>query len=1002
MAIQLNLETQLHQIKAVNAVLHALQNTRPTREASFSNPILGVADRNTVQENVYQIQTGGTTLPQIPYEYRTHDEDDNVLGLDVKMETGTGKTYTYNRLMLELNRVHGFNKFVLIVPSAPIREGTASFINSDYAREHFSMDYNNNVNLEVLSPVKKKKKGRSVLPTALTNYLSGTVFGGDHIDALLMTGSMLVSQRMKRGTDQTVLGTYSTPYEAIAATRPIVIIDEPHRFTRSQAQYRAIVENLDPAIVIRFGATFPRTTIGRGKKKRTIIDYNNLVYDLGAATAFNNSLVKGVRVRTPEALSMEDSRLKLMNLDLRKKAASFRDEDTKQTFELKRGDSLGDINSDFVNLSIVDVARSKDAGEPCVLLSNDREIYKSDILPSSIFSESYQEAMLETALRGHFTQEWENFNKKNRIKTVTLFFIDSIESYSREDGTPGYLRKKFELKLSEHLRVRIEEYSHKPGKRAAQYVDYLRTTLANISDCHGGYFSKDNSTKDEEVKKKVDQILRDKEALISFGDEGNPNTLRFVFSKWTLREGWDAPNVFQIAKLRSSGSEVSKLQEVGRGLRIPVDEFGNRVNDEEFYLNYLIDFSERDFASQLISEINGQIGQRLTNVKVLMDDAARTMGVSSNDLFAELLKEEIIDFNGEINPGKESALVERYPVFSSALREGKIIDESGGQVYKSNRIKVRSSQFKDLATLWDSMNKRYIVTMEEVPTKTLDDAMDYILDRNPYRARSREVEEQRTVREGDEVGVITELIDSYDDDTTIPYGKFLKLFATTTRLPVDVIHRGLIRANSKKVLNERFFNSDTLEAMVSLFREWFFSNFDSAYKYQKVDVTTNETALTDFNGNPLDVVVQGNVGTKLAKNIKVPDKFLYDSLVYDSQLELDTLKQGGISNLSEIKVFGKIPRKSLRIPTLFGGTTSPDFMFVLEDKHGRKAVNLVLESKDYEDETNLRGAEKAKIEAARAFFDALNESEALGSVKVRFQRQLSTDKATALIKGALR
>lgn len=1001
MALQLNLETQVHQIKAVNAVLQALRNTNPSREKAFANPVFDVQDRQTIEENVRRVQTGQTSLPQIPFDFRTSDDESKVLGIDVKMETGTGKTYTYNRLMLELNRVHGFNKFIVIVPSAPIREGTASFINSDYAREHFEMVFDNNVNLEVLSPIKKKKKGRSALPTALTNYLSETVFGGEQIDALLMTGSMLVSQTMKKGTDQTVLGTYSKPYEAIAATHPVVIIDEPHRFSRSQTQYKAIVDNLDPAMVIRFGATFPRTTSGRGKNKKTVIDYNHLVYDLDAASAFNNSLVKGVKVRTPESLSMEDSRLKLMNLDSKGKTASFRDEDSNQTYELKRGDSLGDLNPDFVNLTIVDVAKSKDTGATCVLLSNDREVYKSDVLPSSVFSETYQEAMLETSLRGHFAQEWENFNKKNRIKTVTLFFIDSIESYSQEDGSPGYLRTKFESKLAHHLRANIEKFSKMSGTRAQQYIGYLKATLANIEDCHGGYFSKDNSTKDEEVKKKVDQILRDKEALISFGDEAIPNTLRFVFSKWTLREGWDAPNVFQIAKLRSSGSEVSKLQEVGRGLRIPVDEFGNRVNDEEFYLTYLIDFSERDFASKLVNEINGQTSQHLTNVKAVLDDAAKFLGRDANKLFAELLGREIIDFDGEIVPGKESELVESYPVFSSALREGKIIDEAGGKVYKAKGVKVRPSQFKILSDLWESMNKRYIVAMDEVATETLDEAMDYIMSKEPYRARTREVEEQRTVRKGNGVGIVTDLVDSYDDDTTIPYGKFLKLFATSTRLPLDVIHRGFIRANSKKTLYEKFFNPDTLQTMVGLFQGWFFSNFSSGYSYRKVDANTNETALTDINGEPLDFVVQGNIGTKLAKNVKVPDTFLFDSVVYDSQLELDTLKQGGISNLSEVKVFGKIPRNSLRIPTLLGGTTSPDFMFVLEDKQGNKSVNLVLESKDYEDETNLRGLERAKIEAAQVFFESLNESQELGDTKVKFERQLSTDKATALIKGAL-
>lgn len=140
-----------------------------------------------------------------------------------------------------------------------------------------------------------------------------------------------------------------------------------------------------------------------------------------------------------------------------------------------------------------------------------------------------------------------------------------------------------------------------------EYRLYLEYSLKHISECHAGYFSEDNSDTDEDIAKEVNDILHNKKALVSFKNpDGSYNVRRFLFSKWTLKEGWDNPNIFTITKLRSSGSENSKLQEVGRGLRLPVDENGHRVSNEDFYLNYIVDFTEADFAQKLINQINGE------------------------------------------------------------------------------------------------------------------------------------------------------------------------------------------------------------------------------------------------------------------------------------------------------------------------------------------------------------------------------------------------------------
>jgi type III restriction enzyme len=168
-----------------------------------------------------------------------------------------------------------------------------------------------------------------------------------------------------------------------------------------------------------------------------------------------------------------------------------------------------------------------------------------------------------------------------KIKPLTLFFIDNIDEYRNKDG---YIRKTVE----QYIELEIKELLK--TEKDVFYKAYLEKTLLDLSVTHGGYFSKDNSEKDEAIEKEINEILHDKQAML---DLENPR--RFIFSKWTLREGWDNPNVFQICKLRSSGSEISKLQEVGRGLRLPVNEYGNRVKDEQFYLNYFVDFTESNW-----------------------------------------------------------------------------------------------------------------------------------------------------------------------------------------------------------------------------------------------------------------------------------------------------------------------------------------------------------------------------------------------------------------------
>ena len=273
----------------------------------YQNPVFAVNDE-IIQENISEIQLGNDEYKAIPRAYRTK-RDDGVLGIDIRMETGTGKTYCYTRLMYELNKRYGFYKFIVLVPTTPIKEGTRSFIEADYAKQHFADLYpGRNISLSVLN-AQKKTKGRKMFPQAISDFARGTRLEKNRINALLMSSGMLLSKAtMDHDYDQTLFGTFTKPYDTLAATRPIVIIDEPHKFKVENEAYKRLIERIKPQCVIRFGATFPENN-ATGKK-----DYNNLIYNLGSCEAFNENLVKGVATQMIAQESLNETRIKLMDI----------------------------------------------------------------------------------------------------------------------------------------------------------------------------------------------------------------------------------------------------------------------------------------------------------------------------------------------------------------------------------------------------------------------------------------------------------------------------------------------------------------------------------------------------------------------------------------------------------------------------------------------------------------------------------------------------------------
>ena len=990
--MELILQSSLpHQQKAVDAIADVFKDTWIKSPVHYySNPEITIF-KDGVGDNIRNIQ--GVT--KIPHEYGGYTHEPTCLNLDIKMETGTGKTYVYVQTMFELHKRYGINKFIVAVPTLPIKAGARQFMEDEYVKRHFRdvCGYDAEIDLLTLEPPKRKKKGRQYFPAAVSEFVKGSCQDTRKIFVLLVNMQLLKDAKnyiLSRDDYGNVVEGFYRPYNALKATRPFVIIDEPHKFSREQKAFGIIQKEIAPQCIIRFGATFPEVTIGKGKNKKTVKDYQNLLYDLNACQSFNQGLIKGVAKEHFEPASQKNEKIKLLSV-IKNDSATFqhKQEDTPtRNFQLHVGDSLSQIADELTGLTIQTIDKNS------IELSNGQIKTVGEEMDVDVFMSSYQEQMIRLALERHFETERHNFlGRTFKIKTLALFFIDDITSYRKgEDGKKPYILESFERLLKEKLKDTIGKLSDQEN----EYREYLEASLKNIRACHAGYFAQDNSSSDESIAEEVNDILNGKKQLLSFVDkDGNPMLRRFLFSKWTLKEGWDNPNVFTIAKLRSSGSDISKLQEVGRGLRLPVDECGNRISNEEFTLNYIVDFTEADFAKKLVEQINSEIPESVTLSLEIIQQVAQKMGTDATILFVELLTKKYVDLKYNIIPENKSSFFEEYPLFKSGLESGKVRDRNS----KPNHpVKIRKARFEELRELWEKLNQRYTIWYEPELNIEIDKALDTILETGSIFT-DRVITSRRdiVVSDGEHMSSTSNSGVQYTVNQALPYGVFLKRVSDATNISLEKIHSAICRYTKKSgKIKDSHFNEQAIGALVQSFTDWKIDTLQGRFRYKKTDGSTGATALTYADGSVREEIAQGRIGIKM-KEGDAADKYLYDAKAYDSPLELEDIESdidGDLSGIAEVIVYGKIPRSSIAIPTIAGGTYSPDFMYVVKKANGDKELNIVVETKDVDKESALRVVEDAKIKCAEIFFKNLSEQ----GYNVHFRTQLNNKKMLQIVK----
>jgi len=572
LAFESNLQYQQDAIKSITDLFEGqpledsiVEFGLKEKQASF---IQGVSNNLVLSEK--QILTNLKSIQAIS-EVSVSNELDG-MHFSVEMETGTGKTYVYLRSIYELNKLYGFKKFVIVVPSVAIREGVLK--NLEITHEHFQTLYDNvPVNFQVYDSTKVS----TLRGFATTNNIEVMVI---NIDSFAKDENIINKANDKLNGQK--------PLEFIQVTHPIVIVDEPQNMETEKRI--AAIENLKALCTLRYSATHR--------------NQYNLTYSLNPVKAYDLGLVKQIEVDSIiEENAYNDAFVSVESITATKtkvtaKVSINSNENggvKKKTLTVKVGDDLYKLSNEREIYSDGYIIEEIDAANQCISISNGNLLYKGD--SQGGLTDEVMKFQIRKTIEEHLKKE-KRLNKLG-IKVLSLFFIDKVANYRSYDASGSSIKGKFAQWFEEIYR----EYITKPA--------FKELDKFSVEETHNGYFSQDKkgAFKDTSGETKADDdtyslIMKDKEKLLNLD-----NSLRFIFSHSALREGWDNPNVFQICTLNETKSDIKKRQEIGRGLRLAVDQTGTRTYDQNINrLTVIANESYDDFSKALQKEIEDDCG----------------------------------------------------------------------------------------------------------------------------------------------------------------------------------------------------------------------------------------------------------------------------------------------------------------------------------------------------------------------------------------------------------
>ncbi|EMH03539.1 type III restriction-modification system endonuclease [Helicobacter pylori] len=891
------------------------------------------------------------------------------LNCDILMETGTGKTFCFLECVYALHKNYHLSKFIVLVPSNAIKLGVLKSV--EITREFFKSEYSN-THLESYENAE-----RFILASNHKCCVLVMTFSAFNKKDNIINQSCLENTNLFNGAKSYM--------QALASIRPIVILDEPHRFLGDKT--KKYLEQFNALITLRFGATFKD-------------DYHNLIYALDSKKAFDCALVKSISVASVGESDEYFLELKEANKKQNEATINYTNLENKtQSVKVKTHDNLGALT----RISALEDCVVENITKTEVRFLNGVNLLLDQKEPFSYFVEGEQEVMLKEAIKSHFERE-EGLFKKG-IKALCMVFISGVNSYLSEDEQPAKLALLFEKLYQQEL----EEVLKKPLDE--NYRAYLERAREDIKKVHGGYFAK--SKKEGDEAKAIELILKEKEKLLSFDSD-----LRFIFSQWALQEGWDNPNVMTICKLAPSGSNITKLQQIGRGLRLAVNDRGERITKEH---------ADFDFVNELVVIVLQVEGDFVGAIQ---------QEISEHSLIKHAFSGEELEKSGMVKKGYYGALFEKLEGlgfgertddenFKLTLNQNEFLKKAPeletlkNETYldfeklkdflkdrlignlrvrnknerKTEKIKINKENFKKFETLWAGLNHQARIAYAIDSESLIDEIVKKI--NASFKVNSKRVS-VTTHKKVETMGNNAEK-KTFEIKSACVWSlhEFISALSNKVKLSFKSVAKVLENIDENKFNEIKKNEQEGLKRLEDLFLEIIYQNIEDKISYQMRETTIKNRKNDAFYDEKGEIreFLNGSLGADKyeIKNSSVREKCLYENFMQvDSEIEKDTIEE---SNDTKIIVFGKLPR--VKIPVGLNQTYSPDFGYVVENND--KKVLLVVETKGVDKKSELRPEEKRKISTAKKFFEALKKQ----GVNIEYETKLNKDQLSALINEVL-
>ncbi|GAA9131297.1 type III restriction-modification system endonuclease [Helicobacter pylori] len=958
-----------YQEKCLNQILGVFKGIylrEPENDAQrISNPVFEIGEiKDLLLENIENLQSE---------QKITHGSVgiDKSLNCDILMETGTGKTFCFLECVYALHKNYHLSKFIVLVPSNAIKLGVLKSV--EITREFFKSEYS--VHLESYEDIRS-----FILASNHKCCVLVMTFSAFNKEGNVINKSCLENTNLFNGAKSYM--------QALASISPVVIMDEPHRFLGDKT--KKYLEQLNALITLRFGATFKD-------------DYKNLIYALDSKKAFDCALVKSISVASVGESNEYFLELKgVAKIQNNYEAAiNYTNLENKtQSVKVKKHDNLGVVTqiSALEDYIVENITKTE------ARFINGFNLLLDQKEPFSHLLEGEQEVMLKEAIKSHFERE-EGLFKKG-IKALCMVFISGVNSYLSENEKPAKLALLFEKLYQQKLEEVLKKDDLDENYRA-----YLERTKDNIQKVHGGYFAK--SKKESDEAQVIALILKEKEKLLSFESD-----LRFIFSQWALQEGWDNPNVMTICKLAPSHSHITKLQQIGRGLRLAVNDKGERITKEH---------ADFDFVNELVvivpqveGDFVGAIQQEISEHSLIKQafngEELEKSGIVKKGYYGALLEtleglgfgEKTDDENFKLTLNQNEFL-EKEPELEK-LKDEKYLDLEKLKDFlknrlvghfrvrnknerKSEKIKINKENFKKFETLWEGLNHQARIAYAIDSESLIDEIVKKI--NSSFNVKSKIVS-VTTHKKVETMGnnAKTEI---FEQKSACMWSlhEFISALSNKVKLSFKSVAKVLENIDENKFELIKKNEQEGLRRLEELFLEIIYQNIKDKISYQMRETTIKNRKNDAFYDEKGEIreFLDGSLGVDKyeIKNSSTQEKCLYENFMQvDSEIEKDTIEE---SNDTKIIVFGKLPR--VKIPIGLNQTYSPDFGYVVENND--KKVLLVVETKGVENENELREEEKRKISTAKKFFEALKKQ----GVNIEYKTKIKKDQLSALINEVL-